>query len=544
MPRGAGARVLALSGTLPAISLAATLAVILHRLPLMVGWAQSSDSVGPMLVAETVGRIAHGARIQMASEGNLSIVGLDLLTRWLPDHRTVWLAFPFVLELLAVIVLAATVRALAGWRAAVICAAIAAATPPLVLTPLLSQAFHNTAFFLLVVTGTVLTWLARSDRPLAGRRLVACAVLGVVGGVELLSDHLYFVGVMAMVGAAVLLAWRRRDRQARDLVVAALATSGIVVVVWLIGSAWAVWANVHWGSQPLAPASLHRIRQNLSLLRAIVLAMVNGRGTAPGPLALRLLCAAAALAGLAVLLWTLVRAAMGRRPASATRVDDVPGQRATTAFASYWALVGSLLLAAFVFSQIPIDLAAVRYMPPVLWAVAAVVPLAVAGSWLRSVIAGTAVAIVGLYGAVVLTHASATDFGLPPDADVLASTLESLHVDHGYASYWQGDMLTWQSDGRVVSRAVFQRAGCGASEPGWFCPYTVNTVASWYAPTGAGPTFLIVDSPSLYLPSPLPPELKPRQVLHVDRFIVYVFDQDIGAAAAARTTGWWTGPGS
>ena len=544
-PLRAHPRLLALIVALPVASLAATLAVILRRIPVFVDSVQNSDSVGPMLIAETVGRIPHGSAVTMASEYNFSIVGLDVLTRWVPGHRTLWLAFPVLLELGAIAILAATVRSLAGWRGAVLCAAIAIATPPVMLAPLLSQAFHNTAFFLLVVTGTFVTWQARTQRPLGRWRLVAGVVLGFFGGVELLSDHLYFLGLLGMVGAAALLARRLRDRQTRDLLVATGTTAVIALVVFGIGALWAAHAHVHSGSQSKLPATPAIIEKNLSLLRDIVLTMVNARGASPGPLLLRIVCAAAALAGLLLVLWTFARLALTLRKPT-PRSDDAeqaPLQRATTVFAFYWAAVSTLLLIAFVFSRIPIDLAAIRYMAPVLWAVAALVPLVAATSWLRTAVASTAVAVVGLYGVTVLAAATPGTFQPSQGAQLLADTLAALHVDHGYAGYWQGDMLTWQSDGRVVSRSVWQRPSCGAGEQGWFCPYTVNSIASWYAPSGRGPSFLVVDHPSHYLPWPLPPELKPARVLHVDRFLVYVFDEDIGAAAAARTMGWSSAPG-
>ena len=538
--RGLGTRALAWTVLLPATSLAATLAVVLHRIPLLVAWVQNSDSVGPMLIAEAVGHIPHGARVTMASEGNLSIVGLDVLTRGVPGHRTLWLALPFVLQLAATALLAATVRALAGWRAAVLCAAIAVATPPLMLAPLLSQAFHNTAFFLLVVTGSVLVWQARADNPLTPWRLAGCALLGVAGGIELLSDHLYFIGLAALVGGGGLLWLQRRDRRSRDVAAVAAAVAALAVVVWRIASWWAVHANVHAGAQPASPAGLHRIADNLRLLREVLLTMVNGRSTAPGPQLLRIVCTALGAAALLVAAWALVRVVLRRHPATGRSAEDDAGR---TVWIAYWGAIATLLLAAFVFSQIPVNISAIRYLVPVLWALAAVVPLVVSASRLSMAFSSAAVAVVGLYGAVVLTVAPQGDFQEPQDADVLASTLQKLHVDHGYAGYWQGDMLTWQSEGRVVSRAVVQSPICGATEPGWFCPYTVNTVASWFAPSGTGPSFLIVEDGSIYLPASLPAMPKPRQVLRVDRFTVYVFDEDIGGFATVRTAGWWPAAG-
>ncbi len=533
------------SALLPVASLAATLGVILHRLPVLLGWVQNSDSVGPMLIAESVGHIPHGARVTMASEANLTMVGLDVLTRWVPGHRTLWVLLPFLSATAAITVMALTVRVLAGGRAAMLCAAIAVVLPPLLLTPLLAHSFHTTSFFLLAISGSLLTWQARSAAPMAPQRLVVFAVLGMVGGIELLSDHLFFIGLASLCGAAVLLWVQRRDRQARDVALVALATAVLALLVWRLASAWAVQANIHSGPVSSAPASPHRVLQNLALLRDVVLTMVNGQSRAPGPLPLRIVCGVVAAAAIAVLLWTLLRLAWrglaaARRGAGPSGVADVGVQsRGGLVFSAYWALVGGLLLAAYLFSQIPIDISSIRYLVPLLWAVAALVPLVAARSAVRMALAGGAVAVVGLYGAAALNVAIQDEFQLPQRAEALVATLQSLGVHHGYAGYWQGDMLTWQSGGDIVSRGVFQSPACDASQPGWFCPYLTNTVQSWYAPSGTGPTFLIVEDGSPFFPSPLPDSLRPARTVRVDRFTVYVFDGDVGAEAARHTAGWW-----
>lgn len=130
---------------LPVVTLAASAAVLVHRVPGLVPHMANSDSVGPMLIAESLGRVPHSTHFTMASEGNYTTLALDVVTRGLPGHRALWETLPILMTLAGVALLTMSVAHLAGWRAAVLTAAITLITAPPLLTPLTSQAYHNTA---------------------------------------------------------------------------------------------------------------------------------------------------------------------------------------------------------------------------------------------------------------------------------------------------------------------------------------------------------------------------------------------------------------
>src|SRR5207302_11109249 len=140
------------------------------------------------------------------------------------------------------------------------------------------------------------------------------------------------------------------------------------------------------------------------------------------------------------------------------------------------------------------------------------IPLAAARFvWLRAV-ASVAVGVVGLYAASQLEAVNVAALDAQQGTMQLLSALDARGLHHGYAGYWQGDLLTWQSAGSLESRAVIQDPGCQPTSPGWFCPYTRNTYDSWFEPR-PGPSFLAVENGSSFLGQPLPSGLTPRDTL-------------------------------
>jgi hypothetical protein len=125
----------------------------------------------------------------------------------------------------------------------------------------------------------------------------------------------------------------------------------------------------------------------------------------------------------------------------------------------------------------------------------------------------------------------------PQHADGLVAALEAHGLHHGYAGYWQANLLTWDSDGAVVSRAVQQGGACHATQPGWFCPYPIFTVSDWFTPQ-PGPSFLIREIGGAFVPDPPPTRPRPTSVFNYDRFEVYVYDHDIALDAARNSSGW------
>ncbi|HEV7677227.1 MAG TPA: hypothetical protein VGQ42_01505 [Candidatus Dormibacteraeota bacterium] len=555
--RDALLRALALA---PLLSIVAYGVVLAQRVPSLVHDTATSDSVGPMVIAESLPSAHSGSTVVMGNAAHYTTLWFDEATRWLPGHDVVWQAMPYVLSLLGLLLLAATVRRLAGWRAALITLGIGMATPPLLLLPLLAQAYHSTTFVNGIVLAALLVWLAMVRDLRAPRVIAAAAVLAVVTGLDVASDPLLLVtGVAPFAAAAALAAWRRRSRRAVETLFAAAG----VVAIALVAAGATVLVMRHQGFQvqglPLTLASPARANDNATLLGHLLLDMANGRLSLHdlGDLGLlRLLCGvlivAAALVPLSMLLRLLQPLHLLRRPQTSSppnhrdsreRGDGGAPIEGRDVFLAFWGCTALFTAIAFIATTLPIDRNSIRYLPPLFYAIAATVPfVAMRSRAARAAIAG-AVAVVGLTGAVLLHRASlVADFNVQPQhGEALLATLEQHGLHRGYAGYWQANLVTWQSGGRIESRAVQQGEPCNAVQRGWFCPYPIFTVSDWYAPQG-GPTYLIREQGGAFVPDPPPDALgTPREVLHVDRFDIYVFDHDIGADAARVTTGW---PGS
>ena len=91
-------------------------------------------------------------------------------------------------------------------------------------------------------------------------------------------------------------------------------------------------------------------------------------------------------------------------------------------------------------------------------------------------------------------------------------------LDQGYAPYFDANVLTWKSAGRVAVRPAQNVADC--DHP--VCLVPINTISAWYPDPPRVPFFVIVD--------PLEPDLadtpalgRPTDVARIDRFTVLIF---------------------
>jgi hypothetical protein len=528
----------------PVLGLVAYAVVLAQRVPSLVHDTATSDSVGPMVIAQSLPDTRPGSTVVMGNAAHYTTLWFDTLTRHLPHYRTVWEAMPYVLSLLGVLLLAETVRRLAGRRPALVTLAIGIATPPLVLVPLLGQAFHSTTFVNGIVLGSLLAALGATRRPM--RSLLALgvtALVAVITGLGVASDPLLLVtGVAPGVAAATLLAWRRRDRRGLEMI--AIAGGAAVLALAVAGLTVLAMRNAGFSVEglPLSLAGPARMRDNANLLGHLVLDMGNGRLALHdlGDLgALRVVCGVLVVVAALVPLGLLARLVLSPHNALPARGNDAAARSdAPVLFLAFWGFVALFLAIAFVATTLPVDRNSMRYLVPGFYAIAATVPFVTLRAPSRAMLAGVAVAFVGVVGAVLLHRAGSDDLDVQPQhADGLIAALEAHGLQHGYAGYWQANLLTWQSGGHVVSRAVQQSPACNAVIPGWFCPYPIFTVSDWYEPQ-SGRTFLIRELGGSFLPDAPPVAPRPLSVFSYDRFEVYVYDHDIGADAARNTTGW------
>lgn len=534
-PTRGGARGLVLRALpfAPLLGVVAYAAVLAQRVPSLVTDTATSDSVGPMVIAESLSGGGRHGTVSMGNAAHYTTLWFDELTRALPGHRTLWEAMPYVLSLLGLLLLAWTVQRLAGWRGALVTLGIGIATPPLLLLPLLAQAFHSTTFVNGILLAATLVWLARRPRVTAPHVVAVAALVAVVTGLDVASDPLLLVtGVAPLLAAAALVAWRLRGRRSVETLVAVGGVSVVALAVAGVTTLVMRHLGYHVIGLPLQVASPQRANDNATLLGHLVLDMFNGRLGGGDPV--RIACGVLAVAAVLVPLWAVLRVATSANPA--TPPAGAERGPARELFLAFWGFTAVFLAIAFAGTTLALDANSIRYLPPLFYAVAATVPFIPVG---RSAIA-LAVAFVGVAGAVLLSRAQLVqDFNVEPqDARPLIALLEQHGLHRGYAGYWQANLLTWESGGAIESRAVQQSSECRPREPGWFCPYPIFSISDWYAPDG-GPTFLIRERGGSFVPDPPPVSApKPRETFSYGRFDVYVYDGDVGGAAASETAGW------
>ena len=208
------------------------------------------------------------------------------------------------------------------------------------------------------------------------------------------------------------------------------------------------------------------------------------------------------------------------------RVADPPA----AAHVVFWGISGTVLALVFVLSSVPLDRFSARYVVGTFYAIAALLPVAVAGAadWRRAaVVAGvTVLAITGAY-ALAKQDMQANPSGYP--TGVVSGPLEKLvereRLDHGYAGYWDAAPLTWQTKARA---RVYPIWPC-PQDRGTYCPFFVHRISSWYEPKPGVRTFLVVDKTQPDVHSPDPAFGRAARVERIGQLEVHVYDYDIAS---------------
>jgi hypothetical protein len=181
---------------------------------------------------------------------------------------------------------------------------------------------------------------------------------------------------------------------------------------------------------------------------------------------------------------------------------------------------------AFIVSSVPVEIYDDRYLVGLIYAAAALLPLAATHSYWRqaAVVAGTSVfAFTGLLG-LMQGHATENTAHWPAghlDGQVMAIARRE-HLSIGYAGYWDAAAITW---GTHMAVKVFPLATCGSQ----YCLFYEHYISSWYTPRPGVRTFLLADSAAA-LATPYFPQLgKPSAVYSIGQLTMYVFPYDIAS---------------
>jgi hypothetical protein len=171
---------------------------------------------------------------------------------------------------------------------------------------------------------------------------------------------------------------------------------------------------------------------------------------------------------------------------------------------------------------------------PVLYAVAAIVPLWAQRAVLRRMLMTAGVLVfAGIAMGSVRQAVDAQVFQPGPSQDLppLITALEQHGLSRGYASYWDAMPLTWHSDGALFvvdanENPLNENQACGEPQATTLCPTTEFTVTSWYK-TAPGTSFVVVDPAEPYLTQLPSARYGTPASQRVGRFTVLVYPYDI-----------------
>jgi hypothetical protein len=519
----------------------------------------NGDAASAPVIGELFGGSPAHREVVLGKLAWFSTLLFELATRWLPAHRQIWETAPYTLALLSAGLLAWGAWQVAGRWAATITGVIALCASPATLSWLFSLNDHSPDWFCNALLASLLVLLGRSETR-SGRKgpLIAAGVgVGIVVGVNLASDPLVAIGGVLPFGLAAAVTWARRSPRwrTRPLLLAA-GSIMVMAIVYALTKLLMHHENVVSSSvqNNTTLTSAEQITNNFRYWWQSIAVLGNGNffGQASGLTAvLELLCAGLSLGAV---IWIAPRVAWrevarsltpggdhaGEPPPSRLRgtggalpsgSQSQPTQRSSSddlrvAWCAFWGSSLVFLSLAFVVSSVPVEIYDDRYLVGLIYAAAALLPLAAAHSYRRqaAVVAGTSLfAFTGMLG-LLQGHATENTAHWPAghlDGQVMAIAHRE-HLSVGYAGYWDAATITW---GTHMAVNVFPLATCGTQ----YCLPYEHYISSWYTPRPGTRTFLLADSAAA-LATPYFPQLgKPSAVYAIGQLTMYVFPYDIAS---------------
>ena len=521
-------RALTTASWAPAFIALAYLGVFVARFPDLIRrvyWY--SDAAMFTVVAQTIGR-SGGA--MLAHLGWFVSLLFALSTRWLPFHRELWEVSPCFFALTTVALLAGTTWRLSGRWAGAMTAAIGLATSPVVTFTRVPLDFHADAYMAAIVMAVYVVWLTRL--PARGRAIAGGLVLSLLVGGVLASDALLaVVGFVPFVVAGLVLLALPRMRFAGALV---LGCASLALPLSRLTN-WAMTRSLVHVAPPaqLQFAPANELWRNVRRFVGLAAQAANGPYSPEGwmhaslsaPYVLGLACTAVSVAALALPFVLVVRELRAPQRSSVRLV-----------WAAFWATSVAATFLGYVLSQE--GEVAGFYVIPVLFALAATVPLVCADSARRRLIGGLVIALVVSTSLVNLLGRNWSFVPLAPVAGVadrIVAIARAEHAPYGYTvDYWDASALTWNTNFRVRVEPI---QGCG---PKLVCPFDINYLTTWFQPHHSR-SFVLADSKSVYRNLDVR-ELfgVPSATFQIDReFTMYIFPYDVARRIDVRTQSWY-----
>jgi hypothetical protein len=527
----------------PPLHLAALVAycgVLVAELSRLSGQLRANSDVASVLLVGN--SLAAGTAGRPIEAGQPAYAWLVDALNWVGHETVLWTVLPLAITWLGLAgAVLAVARVSSRWPAGLALALGVGAAPSVLLTEL-APAFHGMAWGAVGLLGwyTVVT----AGRPTVKRRsLLLAAGAGLLAGAAAASDALVIVaGLVPLAAVAAMLFLRTRQRDVLGPF-CSLAVSALVsfTAIHLLMARAGYSSGL--GGGTTRGIGLHALAANARVVGRGLLDMANGLPMEPGagvswlPLGLAVALIVLAAAGIC---FVMVRAAWP--------TDAGGGLLARQAHVLYWVVSAVLLLGALLVSNVimpggdspPADrlVSSQRYLTGIFFAAVALVPL-----WPRTRtgrLLATIVATIFIATSAVRLVGAESSADFQPSASravpVLQQALLARGLSHGYASYWDADVLRWASGGALDIVPAAEGTPCGAG-PTAFCRDLLNSVGGWFT-AQPGRSFVVVDPDDGFIPAPPPASLgTPAETFGVDRFTVYVYSSDVLKRFASSCAG-------
>jgi hypothetical protein len=484
-------------------------------------------SSGPM-IAELSDQAPAGSEVVLGNFPWYEAYWFETVTRWVPAHRQLWEVAPYLFSLAGIACVAWSAWKVAGrWAGAMVAVALGCASAGL-LSYQFAWSIHAAVLFHAPLVGAFLV-LCVARGGTIGRpalHMTAAVALTLVTALGVASDRLTLVtAVVPLAVAGLAVAWLAGGSLRKPLALTAVGVAAGSVVIGLIVAALARDAGIRAADFPIRFTTFERLGPNVRLLFESLAYLAGGDFGGKDPTVssvLELLCAAAVAVGL---VWA---ARYARRFAGQATADPV-----RAAHVLFWSCAGGFAAITFLVSTLPVDKFSSRYVIVTLYAIPALLAVAVAGArdWRRAAVVG-GVALVALSGLFSLARRDLQDNapGYPTGAvsGPLADLVREERLDHGYAGYWDAAPLTWQT--KAVAR-VYPVQPCTPATPqkAGYCPFPFHRIDSWYRPSRGARTFLVIDPTQPGVQAPDPRFGRPERVEQIGQLEVRVYGYDIAS---------------
>jgi hypothetical protein len=458
----------------------------------------------------------------------------------LGNYRGSWELAPWVLSTFASLIVGCAIARAVDRMAGFLVSAVLICAGSFLLQLQFAWSVHALAYVNIALLGVFVVWLSCDPaRTSPGRVWLVSFPLMVLTAAGVATDKLVLVaGALPFMVSTGLLVWRMERAAASRTAKLALGLVGGSVAGSILVNAAMRRERFAATPFPLVPTSLGAIPFHLKLVIQDVFSLLNGDIRQPGASPTGLLGYVCAIAVGYLLILAVVEMGVGvrRLVVQAKGVRTTPDVRSVQA--TFWAVSSGVLIAAYVFTTIGVDIATRRYLVTVAYAVAILGisrGATMTRAW-RAATAGAATVLI-VAGAVGLSRhdlgKTEPSFPTVAMANAVARLAEREHAAVVYAGYWDAYPLGWLASG---SAPIYPVAYCGDRLCAWTdAEATGNGITTWYAPRHRVRSLFILDSKLNALDElqPLPPRSLGTPVarfgLDDGRLHAYLYDYDIAS---------------